>query len=443
MKIINWNDISDKDRGRILSRGAIGAQESKAEELQAKGRGVLNDVKANGDRALSYYTQLFEGREITQFQVDISDAGEVNALGLAEKKAIEKAFENINAFHELQKPKSLRLEGEGYSLWREYLSIERVGIYVPGGTAPLVSTLLMTACLARIAGCSEVVLVTPPQGKKPIEPAILFAAKLCGISEVYSLGGAQAIGALAYGTESIKKVSKIFGPGNAYVTEAKIQVSQDRAGCPIDMPAGPSEVLVIADGDANPSFVASDLLAQAEHDPESKGVLVSTSLELIYKVQSELMSQSKTLSRGTILQSSMPEILLILVKDNLEAMEVSNAYAPEHLLIQTKDPLSLASKVKNAGSVFIGPWSAESLGDYVTGPNHVLPTSGYARSVGGLSVEHFMKSTTFQHVKEDGFSALAQPAKILGGLEGLDGHQESLAIRLRALEAVFLKKNES
>lgn len=433
--MMQWKETTQEEKDRILSRLELGSEDNA--DLKDKVATILSDVRKNGDAALRYYTKLFEGRDVESFKIHLETDGLLKAkneeLKDYERKAILVAYENILEFHELQIPKTLKLEKGGYTLWKSFSSIERVGIYVPAGTAPLVSTLLMLACPAKLAGCNELVLVTPAKSDGTIDPAILFAAELCGITEAYALGGAQAIAALAFGTESIKKVSKIFGPGNQFVTEAKLQVSQDSRGCVIDLPAGPSEVLVIADQFANPEFVASDLLSQAEHDPNAKSVLVSTSSQFLKDVQTVIASQVTFLTRQSILKESIRRMQFILVDDVPQALEVANAYGPEHLILQVEEPMNLVELVKNAGSVFIGPWSAEALGDFVTGPNHVLPTAGYAKSLGGIGVESFMKPISFQYVRKDGFLMLAESAHILGGLEGLDGHQQSIAIRRKAM----------
>ena len=435
MNTMQWNEATQEEKDRILSR--LDRDSGDNVELKEKVSSILSDVRRNGDSALRYYTKLYEGREVERFKIhleaDAAQRSQNEILQDYEQRAILMAYENIMEFHELQIPKTLTLEKGGYALWKSFSSIERVGIYVPAGSAPLVSTLLMLACPARLAGCEEVVLVTPARTDGSIDPAILFAAEICGITEAYALGGAQAIAALAYGTESIKKVSKIFGPGNQFVTEAKLQVSQDSKGCVIDLPAGPSEVLVIADHFANPEFVASDLLSQAEHDPNAKSVLVSTSKEFVKNVQMVIIRQAAILSRQSILKESIRRMQFILVDDNFEALEVANAYGPEHLILQVDEPMNLARFVKNAGSVFIGPWSAEALGDFITGPNHVLPTAGYAKCLGGVGVESFMKPTTFQHVRKEGFLKLAESAHVLGGLERLDAHQQSITIRRKAI----------
>ncbi|MEI8025002.1 MAG: histidinol dehydrogenase [Pseudomonadota bacterium] len=442
MKVCKWNEMSEVERLEILSGSrALSEVEMEGVGLSETVKAVLEDVKRRGDDALRYYTKKFEGRDIREFKLDSLDFSSEEELKADEKEALQIAFDQIASFHQLQKPQRMKLERPGYTLWRDFLSIDRVGLYVPAGNAPLVSTLLMLACPATIAGCQEIVLVTPPNMDGKLDPAIQFAARLCGISEIYLLGGAQAIAAMAYGTKSIKKVLKIFGPGNSFVTEAKRQVSLDPRGCPIDMPAGPSEVLVIADDDANPEFIASDLLAQAEHDPKARCVLVSTSEEIILAVQTAVNQQAPKLSRKSILAASVSSIQWILAEDYKEAIQISNVYAPEHLILHTKDAMELSKQVKNAGSVFIGPWSAEALGDFVSGPNHVLPTAGYARTFGGLGVESFMKSTTFQHIEEMGFPNLARTAHIIGGLERLDGHQASISIRSKALEQ--MKPNRS
>jgi histidinol dehydrogenase len=436
MNTMKWKEATQEEKDRILSRLELGSDDSA--DLKDKVATILTDVRKNGDTALRYYTKLFEGRDVESFKIHLDTDGLLRAkkeeLKDYERKAILVAYENIFEFHQLQIPKTLKLEKGGYTLWKSFSGIERVGIYVPAGTAPLVSTLLMLACPAKLAGCNELVLVTPAKSDGTIDPALLFAAVLCGITEAYALGGAQAIAALAFGTESIKKVSKIFGPGNQFVTEAKLQVSQDSRGCVIDLPAGPSEVLVIADQFANPEFVASDLLSQAEHDPNAKSVLVSTSSQFLKDVQTVIASQVTFLSRQSILKESISRMQFILVDNILEALEVANAYSPEHLILQVEEPMNLVGLVRNAGSVFIGPWSAEALGDFVTGPNHVLPTAGYAKSLGGVGVESFMKPITFQYVRKEGFLMLAESAHILGGLEGLDGHQQSIAIRRKAME---------
>ncbi len=435
MKICKWNDISEVERREILYEcNDISEVEAQSRSLAEKVKAILEDVKKNGDEALRYYTKKFENRDALDFKLDSLASLSEEELKADEKEALKMAFDQISAFHRLQKPQRVTLERSGYTLWRDFLSIERVGIYVPAGTAPLVSTLLMLACPATIAGCRDIVLVTPPSKDGKLDPAIRYVARLCGISEIYLLGGAQAIAAMAYGTQSINKVSKIFGPGNSFVTEAKRQVSLDPRGCSIDMPAGPSEVLVIADDSAIADFIASDLLAQAEHDPKARCVLVGTSEEIILQVQTSVTQQILELSRTSILAISVPRIRWVLAEDIEEAMQISNSYAPEHLILHVKGAMEFSKQVKNAGSVFIGPWSAEALGDFVSGPNHVLPTAGNPIAYGGIGVESFMKSTTFQHIEEIGFTSLAPTAHIIGGLEGLDGHQASIAIRSRFME---------
>jgi histidinol dehydrogenase len=334
----------------------------------------------------------------------------------------------------LQLPKTLRLNKNGIDAWKEYKAIERVGLYIPGGTAPLVSTLLMLAIPAVIAKCREIIVVTPPNKNGEINPAIIYAAKLCGINKIFAVGGAQAIAALAYGTETIPKVVKIFGPGNKYVTEAKLQVAQDPCGAALDMPAGPSEVLVIADDRANAQLVAADLLSQAEHDVDSKVILITTSQSLANQVDEALTAQLKNLQRQKIITKSLENAAIIIVDCLDEAFAISNIFAPEHLILQIDNPRNYLNFVQNAGSVFIGRWSAEALGDYASGPNHVLPTYGYAKSYSGLGVESFMKSITFQEVSKEGLLALAPTVETLAQLEGLDAHKIAVNLRRKMIE---------
>ena len=440
MTVYIWNEINEEEKKRFLARDLQGVvRVQKPSDIRSKVRDILLNIRQNGDQALSYYTALYDDRIGPSFKVELSPTSWEKSLSEAEKNAIRTAHKNISQFHELQRPGEVRLDRDGCTMWREYSSIDRVGIYVPAGTAPLVSTLLMLACPARIAGCKEIVLASPLKSRETLDPAIGYAASLCGINEIYSIGGAHAIAALAYGTESIPKVLKIFGPGNQFVNEAKMHVSRDTSGCSIDIPAGPSEVLVLADATARPDFVASDLLAQAEHDPNARSVLISICPDFIGEVRIEIDRQAKRLSRQSILRESLPNINLILCDSLQTAIEVSNAYAPEHLILQVSNPTECSKKVTNAGSVFIGPWSAEALGDFATGPNHVLPTGGFANSYGGVGLESFMKSITFQEVRKEGFMQLAETAFIMGGLEKLDGHQASIAIRRKALEQLNLQ----
>jgi histidinol dehydrogenase len=395
---------------------------------------IIADVRARGDAAVKFYTQKFDGVALENMALS-HNAWDKNNVDAQTQQALETAYANIKAFHALQKPEGIVLNAAGMTLRREYQGLERVGLYVPGGTAPLISTLLMLAIPASLAGCKEIIVVTPPhRDTGTIHPAIIAAAKLCGVTQIFTCGGAQAIAALAYGTETIPKVMKIFGPGNKYVTEAKQQVSQDPQGCARDMPAGPSEVLVIADENASVPFSAADLLAQAEHDADSQAVLVTPSLALAENVLAEVRRQAARLSRQAVLEKSVPEILLIVAKNLEECFEISNQYAPEHLIVQIDNSHKYTSLIKNAGSVFLGPWSTEALGDYASGPNHVLPTYGYATSYSGLGVESFMKSITFQEVSPEGLLQLAGCVEHLASLEGLDGHKNAVVVRRELLE---------
>ncbi|MFI4956996.1 MAG: histidinol dehydrogenase [Gammaproteobacteria bacterium] len=426
MKIVVWESCTEK--ADVLRRASADTQV----DVQNSVRDIIAQVRARGDEAVKAYTKQFDGVTRSALEVSFKDA----IVDIKTEEAIKKAYNNIKRFHELQKPKDIGLTIDGGTLRREYKAIERVGLYVPGGTAPLISTMLMLAIPARIAGCKEIVVVTPPGRDGNIHPAILYAAKLCEVTQVYACGGAQAIAALAYGTETMPKVDKIYGPGNKYVTEAKEQVSQDPEGCARDMPAGPSEVLVIADANASADFVAADLLAQAEHDVDSKAVLVTTDISLAKELLVALKMQAARLSRQSILEKSMKSIVLIVAKDLATCFSISNQFAPEHLILQIDHPNEYLPLITHAGSVFVGQWTTEALGDYASGPNHVLPTYGYARSYSGLGVESFMKSITFQEVTPEGLLQLAGCVEHLATLEGLDGHCQAVVVRREALAEV-------
>ncbi|MFC3907581.1 histidinol dehydrogenase [Legionella dresdenensis] len=394
---------------------------------------IINTVRQCGDQALREYTLQFDQVILTDLQVSEQEWGVSEDLAEKYQLAIRKAYGNILRFHQAQYPQPVISNNNGIILRKEFRAIESVGLYIPAGTAPLVSTLLMLAIPARIAGCKRVVVVTPPSAGQ-VNPAILFAARICGISEVYKVGGAQAIAALAYGTESIQRVAKIFGPGNQYVTEAKKIVASDPAGAALDMPAGPSEVMIIADENANPEFVAADLLAQAEHDSLAQCMLVTTSQALAERVSLQLDIQSRQLSRKTILLNALKSCRILICRDIAGCIQLANEYAPEHLIINTLNAELLSAEISNAGSVFIGAWTPEALGDYASGANHVLPTYGYARAYSGLGVESFMKSITFQQAKPEGLLELASCVETLAELEGLDGHKNSVLLRRVYLE---------
>jgi len=386
---------------------------------------ILADIKINGDAALKKYTLQFDGVELESLIFEIPT--EIN-LDATLKTAIDRAYRNIFEFHNAQVREELPVETmKGIVCYRKSVAIERVGLYIPGGTAPLFSTVLMLAIPARIAGCSEIVLCTPPNKEGKIHPAIQYAAQKCGIKKIITLGGTQAIGAMAFGTESVTAVYKIFGPGNPYVTVAK-QIIQMQ-GVAIDMPAGPSEVLIIADGTAHPKFIAADLLAQAEHGVDSQVVLVCTNAETVNAVFEALNEQIVSLPRGHIAAKALENSVTIIANDLNTAVALSNAYAPEHLIIQTDNATTVAEKIINAGSVFIGHFSPESVGDYASGTNHTLPTQGFARAYSGVSVESFTKKITFQHLTEQGLQNIAQTVIIMAEAESLYAHAEAVRKR--------------
>lgn len=395
---------------------------------------IINEVKAGGDKSLLRYAELFDGARLTDLSVsdeEISAAKKEISEGLA--NPIRRAKSNIEKFHSAQLIKEPVIEtSPGVSCWRKSVAIEKVGLYIPGGSAPLFSTLLMLAVPARIAGCSEIAVCTPAGKNGKISPVILFTAELMGIKKIFKTGGAQAIAAMAYGTETVPKVYKIFGPGNQYVTKAKELVLLD--GIAIDMPAGPSEVLVIADNSADASFVAADLLAQAEHGPDSQVILATDSKLLLEDVKAQIDIQAARLPRKNLLDSSLEHARLLVFQTIEECMEFSNLYAPEHLIINTTNAGMLAEKVTSAGSVFIGPYSCESMGDYASGTNHTLPTNSNARNYSGLSTESFVKKITFQEISRNGVADLGPVVETMAEAEHLDGHRNSVSVRLNKLK---------
>ncbi len=401
-------------------------------ELRRKVQQIIENVRTQGDRTLIDFARHYDKVELDSVLVGIDEWKAADEIPLKLRDAIETARKNILQFHKGQKPVEIMVETTpGVWCWRKALPIQKVGLYIPGGTAPLLSTFLMLAVPAQIAGCSQIVVCTPPNKEGKVDPAILYIAKQLGITQVFKAGGAQAIAAMAYGTETIPAVYKIFGPGNRYVTMAKQVVSMD--GVAIDLPAGPSEVLVIADGSARPEFLAADLLSQAEHGMDSQVMLVLTDETLIEPVQKALEEQLQKLPRSRTAQAALEHSRIILVNDVEEAMELSNAYAPEHLILMTENAGVLAEKVQNAGSVFIGPWSPESAGDYASGTNHTLPTNGYAFSYSGVSVESFMKVTSFQRISPTGIKNLGSTIMELAAAEGLEAHRMAVQVRLSAL----------
>lgn len=397
--------------------------------LQEQVSTVLKEVQQNGDAAIKKYTAQFDGVELNDFVVTENEITlAIASLSNELKQAIETAANNINTFHQKQVAKIEVVETmSGVNCWRKSIGIEKVGLYIPGGTAPLFSTILMLGIPAKIAGCKEVVLCSPPNKEGKLHPAILFAANLVGINKIYKVGGVQAIAAMAYGTETINECYKIFGPGNQYVTCAKQLIQQE--GIAIDMPAGPSEVCVMADATANASFVASDLLSQAEHGIDSQVLLVSTSEQLVNEVNKELAIQVQFLSRKEIALQSLENSKAILVNTMDEAIDLVNEYAAEHLIISCENDEAIAEKIINAGSIFLGNYSPESVGDYASGTNHTLPTNGFAKAYSGVSVDSFVKKITYQKLTKEGLTNIANTVELMAAAEGLDGHKNAVSVR--------------
>lgn len=396
-------------------------------------RSIIDRVRAEGDKAVLDYEARFDKVELASLAVTEEEMQEaVEAVGVELKAAIYLAQKNIETFHAAQRFTGQKVETmEGVTCWQKAVGIEKVGLYIPGGTAPLFSTVLMLAVPAKLAGCKEIVLCSPPGKDGKIHPAVLFAARVAGVSKIYKAGGVQAIAAMAYGTESIPKVYKIFGPGNQYVTAAKQLVSlRDVA---IDMPAGPSEVEVLADETANPVFVAADLLSQAEHGADSQALLITTSEKLQKEVMYEVERQLGYLPRRDIAAKALENSKLIVVKDTEEALQMTNEYAPEHLIIQTTDYHQLAERVTNAGSVFLGPLSPESAGDYASGTNHTLPTNGYAKAYSGVSLDSFIRKITFQEILPQGMCAIGPAIEVMAANEQLDAHKNAVTVRLNSI----------
>ena len=426
-----WEELSPSEQDRLLQRPALAADD----RLRREVAGILARVRSEGDSALVELTRELDRVEITGLLVSSREFDEAKtALQPAERSAIRMAAENISRFHRAQLPQPLSVETTpGVVCERLVRPIASVGLYVPAGSAPLPSTALMLGVPANLAGCPTRVLCSPPRADGRVDPAVLYAAGICGISIVVRAGGAQAIGAMAYGTESVPRVDKLFGPGNPWVTEAKEQVAADPRGAARDLPAGPSEVLVIADDKANPSFVAADLLSQAEHGIDSQVILLTPSEGLLNRVLSEIESQTQSLSRREIVCESLAHSRAILVRDLPTAVEISNRYAPEHLIMQIEQPREILDQVVAAGSVFLGPWAPETVGDYCSGTNHVLPTYGFARAYSGLGVTDFLRTMTVQTLTEDGLRAIGPIAEQLAALEGLDAHGQAVRKRLDAL----------
>jgi histidinol dehydrogenase len=431
MKRITWNTLDETERRDALARPA----QSRADELRRGVEEIIADVRHRGDAALRDLSARYD--RCTLDAIEVTEAEFVAAeakLDSALKAAIREAATRIESFHRACAPEPVSVNtATGVRVERILRPIGRVGLYVPAGSAPLPSTALMLGIPAQIAGCREIVLCSPARADGTCDEAVLFVARTVGVHRVFKLGGAQAIAAMAYGTESVPRCDKLFGPGNAWVTEAKLQVSGDPDGAAIDMPAGPSEVLVIAEAQANPTFVAADLLSQAEHGPDSQVVLVSPSAALLDKVSAEVARQCAELPRGAIAERALEQSRLIEVESLSQAVEVSNRYAPEHLILQVSAARDLLEGIESAGSVFVGAWTPESVGDYCSGSNHVLPTYGYARSYSGVSVASFQKQITVQELDPNGLRAIGPCTATLAAAEQLEAHRRAVTLRLAAL----------
>jgi histidinol dehydrogenase len=433
-----WAQLNPTEQAKLLSRPALADSQNLSDTVAD----IIEQVKQQGDKALLAFTERFDGAKLVSLRFnDESLSSFASQIKPEVKWAIDLAYANIKAFHQAQYPEDVEVEtSPGVVCELKHAPLASVGLYIPGGTAPLPSTVLMLGATAQVAGCARKVLCTPPDKDGQIAVEIRYAASLCGIDEIYLVGGAQAIAALALGTESITKVDKIFGPGNSYVTEAKQQVSRIPAGPAIDMPAGPSEVLVIADEHANPVFVAADLLSQAEHGTDSQAVLVSSSNDLIEAVIQQITLQLATLSRQKIAEQAVKHSRYILTETLDQAFEVSNAYAPEHLIIQIENARDSLEKLTNAGSIFVGQWSPESAGDYASGTNHVLPTYGYARNYSSLGLADFMRRYTVQELSYHGLQNIGNAIMDLADAEGLDAHRQAVKLRL---DAEYVESKES
>lgn len=430
MKVFDWTSLSDTERKTVLSRPEAMSDPA----VIANVASIMAAVKSGGDKAILDYTAKFDGVELANLRVDMSVCEAAwNSLDTDDKAAIETAKANIERFHSAQIPDNISVETmPGVTCRREARAISSAGLYVPGGTAPLVSTLLMLAVPAKVAGVTRRVIVTPPGKDGQINPAILAAAYLCDVTDIFACGGAQAVAALAYGTESIPACDKIFGPGNMYVAAAKSLAAQAPGGPAIDMPAGPSEAMVIADETANPVFVASDLLSQAEHDKVAQVIGVCSSAAVAASIQDEINRQVATLPRREIAECSLSFARLIIAPNRTDQLSIINDYAPEHLILQIENPESYVRDIQNAGSIFLGPWTPESVGDYASGTNHTLPTYGAARAYSGVTLESFMKYISVQELTLDGLRLLGPTVERLANLEGLEAHRRAVSLRLES-----------
>ncbi len=432
MKIVDWNVLDAAAREAVLQRPAQTQSRERAEAV----REIIETVRRDGDAALKSLTARFDGCTLDALNVPPADfdAAE-SALDPALKQAIGEARQRIEIFHRAAAPQPTRVEtAPGVICERVLRPVSRVGLYVPAGSAPLPSTAMMLGVPAQLAGCREVVLCTPPRRDGSVDPAVLHTARLCGIDTVFRLGGAQAIAAMAVGTDSVPRCDKLFGPGNAWVTEAKQQVSSAPGGPAIDMPAGPSEVLVIADAAADPRFIAADLLSQAEHGPDSQVLLVTDASDLAASVIGEVERQLGDLPRASTARQALAASHIVRVDSLAQAADVSNAYAPEHLILAVQAPRALLERIDSAGSVFLGPWSPEAVGDYCSGTNHVLPTYGHARAWSGVSVDSFLKQISVQELSADGLRGIGPCAETLAQAEGLHAHARAVSTRLAALQ---------
>ncbi|MCG8236320.1 histidinol dehydrogenase [Tenacibaculum finnmarkense] len=427
MKIIKYP--AKKDWASLCKRAILNQN-----NLQEMVQTVLNDVKINQNKALTKYAKLFDKVSLTSFEINQQEIQEADKLvSSALKEAIQLAKSNIEIFHNSQKEEENKvITTKGVTCWRKSVAIEKVGLYIPGGSAPLFSTILMLAIPAKIAGCKEIVLCTPPNKEGKVHPAILYTAALVGVTKIFKVGGAQAIAAMAYGTETIPSVYKILGPGNQYVTKAKELVQQQ--GIAIDMPAGPSEVLVIADQTSNAKFVAADLLSQAEHGADSQAVLLTTSSEIAQNILAEVNRQVKELSRRETAEKALENSFVIILNSSDEMISFSNEYAPEHLIIASENASIYIDKISNAGSVFLGNYSCESAGDYASGTNHTLPTNGYAKNYSGVSLDSFIKKITFQQVTKQGIATIGKAIELMAEAEGLQAHKNAVTLRLKDIE---------
>ena len=433
MRQFIWTDLDETARIDALAR-----PQAISDDALIRGvRDILTDVRENGDEALLRLTEKFDGVRPVALEIPASELKAAwEALSATDKSVIERARSNIKKFHKAQRPKSIEVETEpGVICRREARAIETAGLYVPGGTAPLVSTLLMLAVPAKVAGVRRRIVVTPPGKDGSVNPIILAAAYRCKVTQLFCVGGAQAIGALAYGTETIPKCDKIFGPGNAWVAAAKSLAAQEPGGPAIDMPAGPSEAMVLADEGADPAFVASDLLSQAEHDTVAQVVCVASSEDVATRIEAKISEQLETLPRAEIARQSLEHGRMMIASERTDIIDIINRYAPEHLIVQLQDPETYVGAVRNAGSIFLGPWTPESVGDYASGTNHTLPTFGAARAYSGVTLESFIKYVSIQQLTKTGLKRLGPVVERLAEMEGLDAHKRSVSLRLEALQS--------